>query len=64
MFAQVVGLCAQAEILKLGQFWRFLQGGGLSQLDFLLRVEQSRRSRESEEGQEVDKEGRPHCSTW
>ena len=63
MFAQVVGLCAQAEILKLGQFRRFLQGGGLSQLDFLLRVEQSRRSRESEEGQEVDEEGRPHCST-
>lgn len=53
-------LLTQAELLKLQHFRRFLHSSGLSQLDFLLRVEQLRRSREEEAGEEVDEEGRPH----
>jgi hypothetical protein len=53
-------ILTQAELLKLQHFRRFLHSSGLSQLDFLLRVEQLRRSREDEQGQEVDEEGRPH----
>ena len=52
-------LSVQAELLKLAHFRRFLHSSGLSQLDFLLRVERARRSREDEAGQEVDEEGEP-----
>jgi len=58
--ATVGRLLTQAELLKLQHFRRFLHSSGLSQLDFLLRVEQLRRSREEEAGEEVDEEGRPH----
>ena len=50
-------LLTQAELLKLGHFRRFLAGSGLGQLDFLYRVEQTRRQREDEESGEVDENG-------
>ena len=50
-------LLTQAELLKLGHFRRFLAGSGLGQLDFLYRVEQSRRQREDEASGEVDENG-------
>jgi len=56
-------LLTQAELLKLGHFRRFLRSSGLSQLDFLLRIEQLRRSKEDEACQEVDEEGRPAFKT-
>ena len=56
-------LLSQAELLKLGHFRRFLRSSGLSQLDFLLRIEQLRRSKEDEACQEVDEEGIPAFKT-
>ena len=50
---------SQAELLKLGHFRRFLHSSGLSQLDFLYRVEQLRKSREEESHFEVDEFGNP-----
>ena len=50
----------QAELVKLTQFRRFLRSSNLSQLDFLLRVEQLRRSRDQEAGQEIDEEGKAY----
>ena len=50
---------SQAELLKLGHFRRFLHSSGLSQLEFLYRVEQLRKSREEESHFEVDEFGNP-----
>ena len=50
---------SQAELLKLGHFRRFLHSSGLSQLDFLYRVEQLRKCREEESHCELDEFGNP-----
>ena len=52
-------LLTQAELLKLGHFRRFLQSSGLTQLDFLYKVEQLRKAREDEACHEIDEDGNP-----
>lgn len=52
-------LLTQAELLKLGHFRRFLLSSGLTQLDFLYKVEQLRKTREDELCHELDEDGNP-----
>ena len=47
-------LIIQGELVKLHKFRRFLRSCELSQLDFLLKVEQLRRDREQETHNEQD----------
>ena len=52
-------LLTPEQIIKLRHFRRFLRSSGVTQFDFLLRVEEMKRSEEVQLDNEVDEDGMP-----